>query len=969
MSYAHHAGAPGEERPVIHVVEIATREGLRDAVGEATLHELREAGLSGAETVRFVQIYHIDAEAAPAEIDRAARELLSDPVAQVYAIGGSVLDENRDGTHVLVVRKKPGVMDPVERSVRRGLAQLDIEATAIRTARKYVVAGDLDRDALDEAGRRVLANDVIEDLRIDEPLDLTILSGQAWTFSRTTVPVREAGEAELLELSRKGMLALNAVEMRAIQEHFRAQDRDPTDVELETIAQTWSEHCKHKTLTGLIRFDGREIDNLLRTTIMDATVDLDLPWCLSVFKDNAGIIALDDENAVCFKVETHNHPSAIEPYGGAGTGIGGVIRDILGAGLGARPILNTDVFCFGPPDMPREDVPKGALHPRRVMRGVVSGVRDYGNRMGIPTANGALYFDPRYTGNPLVYCGTVGIMPRDCVEKESQQGDHVVLVGGRTGRDGIHGVTFASIELEEESEMLAAGAVQIGDPITEKKVLDCQLRARDLGLYTSVNDCGGGGLSSAVGEMGEELGVVVDLDRVPLKYDGLSAAEIWISEAQERMVFSVPAEKVEEMLAQFAAEDVEATDIGEFTGDHRLRLRYEGNEVADLDMAFLHDGLPRQVRDATWTPPRFPEQPPPAPLDAGRVLRDILSSWNVCSKEWVIRQYDHEVQAMSVVKPLVGVRGSGPGDACVIRPLPGKSTGIAVACGMNPRYGDLDPYAMAIAGVDEALRNVVAVGADPSRVAVLDNFCWGNTDLPERLGNLVRAAEGCRDASLAYRVPFISGKDSLHNEFTTKDGPIDVPPSLLISALAIMEDVGIAITMDLKGPGNLLYVVGTTYDEMGGSHHDLVRGILGGTVPQPRLDMAPALLASMHRAIAAGRVLSAHDLSEGGLAVAAAEMGFAGDIGLRVDLGRVQMADGISRDEIVLFSESNSRFLVEVAPENRAAFQDALGETAFALVGETTEESVLRMAGLGGHEVIVESLADLEACWKAPLAD
>jgi phosphoribosylformylglycinamidine synthase II len=600
------------------------------------------------------------------------------------------------------------------------------------------------------------------------------------------------------------------------------------------------------------------------------------------------------------------------------------------------------------------------------MRGVVAGVRDYGNRMGIPTANGALYFDPRYTGNPLVYCGTVGIMPRAAVEKQPRVGDRVVLVGGRTGRDGIHGVTFASVELEEESESIGAGAVQIGDPITEKKTLDCQLRARDLGLYTAVTDCGGGGLSSAVGEMGEDLGVVVDLDRVPLKYEGLSAAEIWISEAQERMVFSVPPEHLETMLEVFRSEDVEATVIGEFTGDHRLRLRYDGQEVADLDMAFLHDGLPRQLRDAVWTAPDPTETEPTETLAAGEILHRILSSWNVCSKEWVIRQYDHEVQGMSVQKPLVGVRQNGPGDACVVRPIPGSPRGLAVACGMNPRYGDLDPKAMAVAAVDEALRNVVAVGADPSRVAVLDNFCWGVTDLPDRLGSLVLAAEGCRDASLGYRVPFVSGKDSLNNEFRTEDGPIAVPPSLLISSLAIVEDVDRTVSMDLKEIGSALYLVGATRDEMGGSHHHLVCGVEGGVVPQPRPEEGLATFTALHAAIAKGHVRAAHDLSEGGLAVAAAEMAFAGEIGALIDL-RLVPVEGVERDTARLFSESSSRFLVEVASESVDAFEAALAGVAFARVGETIAEPVLRIEGEG--PILEEPLAKLEASWRDPLTD
>ena len=596
---------------------------------------------------------------------------------------------------------------------------------------------------------------------------------------------------------------------------------------------------------------------MLKETIFAATEKIrqDLgaaDWCVSVFRDNAGIIRFDDQYNVVFKVETHNHPSALEPYGGANTGIGGVIRDPMGTGMGAKPICNTDVFCFAPPDTPLEEIPAGVLHPRRVAKGVVSGVRDYGNRMGIPTVNGAVYFDPRYLGNPLVFCGNVGLIPRDMSFKETRPGDMIVAIGGRTGRDGIHGATFSSAELDSQSETVSGGAVQIGNAIEEKKVLDVLLAARDRGLYTAVTDCGAGGFSSAVGEMGEKIGAEVWLDRVPLKYDGLSYTEIWISEAQERMVTSVPPEKVDELTALCASEGVEATVIGQFVPTGRLVLKYHGQEVANLAMEFLHDGRPPVVREAVWEgerggegekgrkqcseasasgegretrrhgcrqcllpislSPFLPLLPTlPAPTSPPPCSR-ILGSLNVCSKEWIIRQYDHEVQAGSVIKPLVGVVNDGPSDAAVLRPVLSSRRGIVMACGMNPCYGDLDPYWMAAAAIDEAVRNCVAVGADPQRIAILDNFCWGNTDRPETLGSLVRAALACYDVATVLGTPFISGKDSLNNEFRPQGAaePIAIPPSLLISAIGQVDDVARCVTMDLKEPGNVLYLVGTT---------------------------------------------------------------------------------------------------------------------------------------------------------------
>ncbi|MCK4374673.1 MAG: phosphoribosylformylglycinamidine synthase, partial [Candidatus Brocadiae bacterium] len=569
-------------------------------------------------------------------------------------------------------------------------------------------------------------------------------------------------------------------------------------------------HCVHKTLKGYITYEGPVpsgwedyvdaqgrlvLDNLLAQTVARVTAELDKPWCVSVFEDNAGVIEFDDRNSVCFKVETHNHPSAIEPYGGANTGIGGVIRDPLGTGLGAKPILNTDVFCFGPLDMADEDVPRGALHPRRVMKGVVAGVRDYGNRMGIPTANGAVYFDERYTGNPLVYCGNIGIIPRDRIAKAAPPGDLAVVVGGRTGRDGIHGATFSSVELTSESEEVSSGAVQIGNPITEKKVVDTLLKARDAGLYTGLTDCGAGGLSCAVGEMGEKTGAEAEIQDVPLKYQGLSYTEIWISEAQERMVLSVPPENLDALMQVFESEDVEATVIGRFTGDGMLTVKYAGNVVAQLDMDFVHRGLPRFRGTARWEPPAFPdplvaaswERGGPQEAEACRkalegpddyvaTLEAILAAPNVRSKEWIVRQYDHEVQGQTVVKPLVGADDDGPGDACVITPVLGSRRGIAVGCGLNPKYGDIDPYHSAACAIDEAMRNITAVGASLERTAILDNFCWGNTRRPEQLGTLVRAALACYDCAVGFGVPFISGKDSLNNEFNTGEETIAIPP-------------------------------------------------------------------------------------------------------------------------------------------------------------------------------------------------
>ncbi len=859
---------------------------------------------------------------------------------------------------------KPGVMDPAALSVLDVARDLGVPLSGVRSFRRYYGPGPAD----DTLRRKVLANEAIEQV-VDGPLSLDHLAvGKPYTFQLLTVPLRDADDDGLRRISKQGQLSLSLEEMRTIQAHFRAAGREPTDVELETVAQTWSEHCSHKTLKGIVDFDGRRYQNLLKETVFAATQKIRerlgaADWCVSVFADNAGVVTFDDRHHVCFKVETHNRPSAIEPYGGANTGIGGVIRDVLGTGLGGKPVANTDVFCFAPITMPPEALPSGVLHPMKVMKGVVSGVRDYGNRMGIPTVNGAVLFDERYVGNPLVFCGTVGLIPVDLAFKKANAGDLIVAVGGRTGRDGIHGATFSSAELTDESEKVSGGAVQIGNAIAEKKVLDVLLQARDRGLYSAITDCGAGGFSSAVGEMAEGIGATVDLEKAPLKYEGLTYTEAWISESQERMILSVPPEKWDELRALCADEDVEAAVLGTFEATGRLVLKYQGNPVGDLDLEFLHDGRPAVVRQASWTPLPIAAPVPTPPKGMTDALLAILRDPSVASKEWVIRQYDHEVQGGSVIKPLVGLHDDGPSDAAVIAPVLGSTRGLAIGCGINPRLGDLDPYAMAACAIDEALRNVVAVGADPSRIAVLDNFCWGNTDRPEVLGSLVLAAQACHDVALAYGTPFISGKDSLKNEFTAPGRHVVIPPTLLISALGQVPDVRKCVSMDLKEAGNLLYLVGETRDEMAGSYFHKIAGLIGGAVPRPDLGRAPKLFAALHGAIKAGLVRACHDLSEGGLAVAAAEMAFAG--GLGADLS----SSGVTGlpDEAALFSESCTRWLIEVPAAKAAALEAAFAGLPLTKVGAVVAQHRLRIAGASGEWVVWADLAALKEAWQAPL--
>lgn len=965
----------------VYVVEVTRSAPDEDAAAARLLRTAVAAGCP-LEGVRLADVYEL--RGATAEQARLLGDaLLRDPVLERARVAGPADPPAipADDEAVVTVLRRDGVMDPVALSTAVAARELGVTLSHVRTARRVYGRGAAGAapaaEALAPLERR-LANPVVDRV-VRGPVGLpTLAESTPAEARRTEVPLAGLDEEALVALSKQRTLALDGAEMRAIQDHFAAQERAPTDVELETIAQTWSEHCKHKTLAGAV--DYAELDaagaevrrerfrNLLKETVFAATAELDLERCLSVFVDNAGVIRFDDTHGVAVKVETHNHPSAIEPYGGAGTGIGGVIRDILGTGLGARPIFNVDVFCVGDLHATPEEVPPGAIHPKDLLAGVVDGVRDYGNRMGIPTVAGALVSEPRYVGNPLVYAGTVGLIPNERVAKAPKPGDWVVAVGGRTGRDGIHGATFSSDALTSESETHSGGAVQIGNPIQEKMLTDVLLEVRDRGWLNAVTDCGAGGFSSAVGEMAEGCGARVDLATAPLKYPGLAPWEVWISEAQERMVLAVPPVHGQAVIDAFAAEDVEAFRLGTFTGDGRLVVTWGEQPVADLDLEFLHDGLPRQVREALWQAPqaRALAWPAEAP-SAGELLRRVLATPTVCSKAWIVRQYDHEVQGASALKPLVGAEAKGPGDGAAVAPVLGSPRGVLVSLGINPRHGAADPYAMATDAVDEALRNLVACGGDPDTAGVLDNFSWGDCRRPEQLGALVRCSEGLRDAARAYRVPFISGKDSLNNEYLLPDGErVAIPGTILVTAVGVCDDVSRLVSMDLKGPDHPVYLVGATDAALLGSALvDVLPGLEGGDGPSVDLEAGPATLRAARDAIATGAVLAAHDLSEGGLAAAAAEMAFAGGVGLELD---VRSAPGAAElpPLAALFSESPSRLLLEVDPARATEVEAALGEAPFARIGSTVAGDRLTITA-GDAGVLAEPLADLLAAWEGTL--
>ncbi|MAY74230.1 MAG: phosphoribosylformylglycinamidine synthase, partial [Phycisphaerae bacterium] len=919
----------------VHRIEVHPTVVAGDPSGESVRRDAHAIGVDAA-SVSTAKIYLIQTDASDARLYESHTTIFADPVTEEVYTGAHPIDPD---AAFIEVHPLPGVMDPVAASVRDALRDLyDIDADVV-TGTRYELAGVSHADAK-RVAERLLANPVVASIHTEPYHPDELPHGHDYTPTLTRVTLTTLSDDELEKLSRDAHLFLSLDEMRAIRDEYKRLDREPTDIELETLAQTWSEHCVHKTLKSTITYRGDSdsdpidwtnrpghvinddgsvtINNLLKSTVAAATHELiaegHADWCLSVFVDNAGIVAFDDDNAVCVKVETHNHPSAIEPYGGAATGIGGCIRDIIGTGLAAKPIASTDVFCVANPDI--AEVPQSCIHPRQVLTQVVAGVRDYGNRMGIPTVNGAVAFDDRYVGNPLVFCGCIGVMPRGTddalIRGEARPGDRIIALGGRTGRDGIHGATFSSAELTDTHADEFAHAVQIGNAIEEKRVLDAILRARDFTpddnpsslrasvpscLFSAITDCGAGGFSSAIGEMGEKLGAEVHLDRAPLKYNGLSYTEIWISEAQERMVLAVPPENVDALRKICDEEHVEMADLGHFgTDGAELILNYGDLEVGRLPMAFVHDGLPMPVREASW--PTAQNTAAASVVSREPTIREallgLLAHPDIASKRFIIHQYDHEVQGGTAVRPLAGPMQRGPMDAAVVQPVAGSKQGLAIASGLATGVGDParggDPYLMALAAIDECVRNLVCVGADPDRIAILDNFCWPSCKKPENLASLVRACEGCYDGAKAYRTPFISGKDSLNNQFTTADGrTIEIPPTLLITGVGVVDDVSRVVTMDVKSPGSHLVHVqcrsaggsddlSAEYNALGGSSFVDLFGLPSAASDRipARANGGPNLAKAVARVMNEGRVLAAHDISDGGLLCAIAEMLIAG---------------------------------------------------------------------------------------------
>ena len=892
----------------------------------------RLLGVPGLDACRVSRVHYLDGELTALDIDRLCREVLVDPVVDDVIVGPSSPTDHA----VVEVAPRPGVTDTEARELERAAAAMGLPRMLAMTARRYELMGDLSAAAISTISRRLLANETIElhsSGHLEPWFDRTTVAA-----SRVeTVPVSGLSDAALLALSRERLLSLDLAEMHAIRDHFGREGREPTDAELETLAQTWSEHCMHKTFRALIRLEHTRADGStvvsshdgLLAALRAVTEELAPTWLRSAFDDNAGIVTFDDRFDLAFKVETHNHPSALEPFGGANTGIGGVVRDVMG--VSARPIACTNVLCFGPPDLADDDLPSGVLHPRRVREGVVAGIGDYGNKLGLPTVNGAVLYDDGYVANPLVYCGALGLLPSDSHPTEPRVGDRIIAIGGRTGRDGIHGATFSSAGMDSATADEAGTAVQIGDPITQKGCIEVVEQARDRRLYHAITDCGAGGFSSAVGEMGGQLGVEVDLAGVRLKYEGLEPWEIWLSEAQERMVLAVAHGQVESLRDLCEQHDVEMTELGSFTGSRRLVVRHGDTPVVDIPMEFLHCGLPRREMVGRWADP-VPGPVELSDVDPARLVLDLLAHPTVASKESIVRTYDHEVRGGTVGRPFVGVDADGPGDAAVLKPLGTwhHAGAVALSVGINPRIGRLDPWAMALHAIDEAVRNLIAVGADPGRVALLDNFCWGDPTKPDRLGSLVRAVEGCVEGARRYRMPFISGKDSLFNEFAGQA----IPGTLLISALGLVPELDRVISSALTEAGRDLWLVGEGSVHLGGSLVDDLLGIGDRRVPPPVVDPLERY-AAVHHLIAEGSVTAAHDVSDGGIGPAIAEMAIGGRLGVDVTLP-LAGADVVT----TLANEAPGRLLLESPRERRdqvAAGLGALGRR----IGEVTGDSLI----------------------------
>lgn len=980
-------------------IEIIYKDGFKDGREHGLIEVIKEdAGLE-LDKVKIVAVYNLFDEFTEKELSLLKDELFCDAVCQKGALGFHYATE-LDFDFCIEISYLPGVTDNVGRTAASGIEHIlnrKIKDTNVRSSFLYLFNGKINKQDMKSIARKVLCNTLIEKYFIFTKEEIN--SGKSVIYElpeETSISPPyfheinlEISDKELEKLSDKAVLSLSLEEMKAIRDHYRNEDirktrklkglpDNPTDVELEVFAQTWSEHCKHKIFSANIEYKDNDktqnISSLFKTFIQNSAEELkknrnDL---LSLFKDNAGVVKFNEDYAYCVKVETHNSPSALDPYGGAMTGIVGVNRDILGTGMGAYPIFNTDIFCFGDPFTDNKKIDKNLLHPRRIFRGVHRGIKDGGNESGIPTVNGSITFDDSFLGKPLVFCGTGGIMPinvngRKCYEKHVQPGDLIVMSGGRIGKDGIHGATFSSAHLTEESP---TSAVQIGDPITQKKMVDFIIEARDMNLYSGLTDNGAGGLSSSVGEMANFTGgAILDLDKCPLKYSGLQPWEILVSEAQERMTIAVPKNKIDEFLNLSKRRDVESTVIGEFNTSGYFECKYNGKMISSLDMGMLHDGVPKMNLKAEWKE-TDQERLKEINNDYKGSLRGLLKSSNIASKEYWVRMYDHEVGARTVGKPFCGKENDGPADGAVLKVFPDSNEGLVVTHGLVPRYSEIDSYQMAANAIDEAVRSAVILGVSPDKLVGLDNFCWPDPveskhtpDGKYKLAQLVRACHAVYDLTVEYNCPCISGKDSMKNDYRKGDKKISVLPTLLFTAIGKIDDISKMTSHYFKHENSKIYLLGETRPELGSSEYYKLKDKTGGIVPTVNPDSAKGLYRKVHETIEKGLLLSAHDLSDGGLIVALAESAFSGMIGVEIDID--SLGDNLSKEE-KLFSETPSRIIVSVDSSKEQEFLDILNGQSVFCIGKTIKEKKITVRS--DNKIILEDdLNELKHIWKNAL--
>lgn len=975
-----------DQKPAIHRIEvgISTDNNLKNSIYE-------DLTITTLSDVKVIQVYTIEGGSLTSEeLDFIGKEVFSDPVIENYKIDSALAPKFQG--YIIEVGFKPGVTDNVGRTAKVAISDaIQKEVDAVYSSTQFLMFG-VSKKEIERIVRELLVNELIQ--RYEIQLGSTYQGFHPSipkVILETSPEVKsynlDLSDEQLIQFSKEKILALNLEEMKAIRDYFSSHQEErikkglpanPTDVELECLAQTWSEHCCHKIFNAKIEYSEPNhqeiIDSIFKTYIKKATDDINSDYLVSVFKDNAGVIDFTDDFTFAMKVETHNSPTALDPYGGALTGIVGCNRDPAGTGRGFKLIFNTDVFCFASPFYEGK-IPPRLFHPRRVLKGVHKGVIDGGNQSGIPTVNGSLYFDERYLGKPLVFVGTGAIAPKvihdkPTHEKAARSGDLIVMSGGRIGADGIHGATFSSLEINENSP---ATAVQIGSPIVQKNMLDFLLDARDQDLFHAITDNGAGGLSSSVGEMGEEIGARIDLEKAPLKYPGLMPWEILISEAQERMTIAVPQENMEKFMELSRRYDVESTIVGEFNDSKHFQLYYDNKIVGDLPMEFLHDGVPQKQMKGIWKPIEISESRLIPPTNYNSILKRMLKRLNICSmEEAIVRSYDHEVQGASIIKPYMGLANDGPSDAAVLKPIFDNWEGLAISHGICPRFSDIDTYHMVANAIDEAIRNAVSVGANPDYMAGLDNFCWAmgfdKEDEIKYTGDLVRANKALYDYTTKFKVPCISGKDSMRNDYKIGDTKVSVPPTLLFSLAGKLSDVRKAISMDVKHPGDLVYILGDTHYEMGGSEYFDELKLQSATIPKVDADSALRRYRTIYKAVQQNLINSCHDCSTGGLIIALAESAFGGGLGMQIDMKNIPhtLSKELHREDVLLFSESASRLVVSIDPKNKDDFEEMFKNQSIGLIG-VVRGSKFEVFGLENQNIISEHIETLKESWQSTM--